>query len=79
VDIPLEPPFPEPLRYVWEWYQELARGRGSSGFGPNPISWLDVLAWSGLMDMRLERWELRALRLLDLSYLLAIAEKESEL
>ena len=70
-DYPEEPMLPDALRYVWDWFVDLSNGRGSSGFGPNPLSWPDYDAWCRMMDIRLEKWEFAALRRLDATYLMS--------
>jgi hypothetical protein len=40
------PPLPDALAYVWQWYGDLARRRSNSGFGANPIGWVDLDAWA---------------------------------
>ena len=57
---------------------QLSDGRGSSGFGPNPLSWPDFDAWSRLMHVNLDKWELSALRKLDTAYLLSLVKKEAK-
>jgi hypothetical protein len=42
------PPVPASCRHIWGWFRELAAARGSNGFGPNPISYADIAAWSRL-------------------------------
>ncbi len=70
----IEPP--DALLYLWDWFWELAQGRT---FGPEgvqmPISNLELLAWSSLIGVRLQRWELIALRAIDGAYLRISAEK----
>ena len=67
---------PDRVLYLWEWFVELSRGRGSSGFGANPLSWTDMAAWSALMGVCLERWEVTVLRALDHAFLKSLADAE---
>lgn len=39
---------PEAAEHVWRWFLEISRRRSGNGFGANPISYTDVLAWSRL-------------------------------
>lgn len=64
---------PEGFDFIWGVFGELNVGRGS-GFAPNPIAWADILAWSVLYSIRLDPWELDALRLLDAVWLKAMSE-----
>ena len=75
-DIPQEPVFPDALLYLWEWFVAISNGRGSSGFGANAITWSDLAAWSQLMRIELDRWEVTMLRRLDIVFLSSLAEKE---
>ena len=61
-----------------DWFEELSRGRGSSGFGPNPLSWTDIETWRRLMNVHLERWEVKLLKTLDLLYLNALHESQKQ-
>jgi hypothetical protein len=51
--------------HVWAWFLELSAGRGSNGFGPNPISYLDVLAWTLLTGTITRPAEIEAIMALD--------------
>lgn len=51
-------------------------GRGSNGFGPSRISWLEISSWSSLTGNDPEPWEVRALMRLDVAYMNAEAEKQ---
>lgn len=52
------PPFPLPLDYLWRVYRRLSRRVGSSGFGPNPITWPDIDAFVRHAQIRLAPWEI---------------------
>jgi hypothetical protein len=43
--------------------------RSYNGFGPNPISHSEILAWSQLYNARLTGWELSVIRRLDILYM----------
>lgn len=53
---------------------DLSAGRGG-GFGPAPISWMDIVAWQSLRRIRLSGWELDVIRALDGAYLRITGEK----
>ncbi len=59
------PEFPEPVGYVWDWFQELAGRRTGGGVGPNPLTHQEIEAWSRLTGVTLELRELRLLLRLD--------------
>lgn len=52
-----ETAFPPELEYVFHWFLDLSRRRGSNGFGPNPLSALEVHAWCQLSGHQLTPWE----------------------
>ena len=59
------PELPADGAHVWAWFLELSAGRGSNGFGPNPISYLDLLAWSLLTGAITRPAEIEAIMALD--------------
>ena len=62
-------PFPESVAYLYGWFWEISAGRPFSSVGPLPIPAAEYLAWCALSRVRLERWEVDALRQLDSLYL----------
>ena len=50
---------------MWAWFLEFSAGRGGNGFGPNPISYLDLLAWSTLTGTITRPSEIEAIMALD--------------
>jgi hypothetical protein len=69
-------PLPPECEYLWRWFRDLSGSR-TIGFGINPITYLDILAWSRLTGVRPEPWEVRIIRDIDTT-LLASKAKESE-
>lgn len=65
---------PDQVEYLWRWFGEISLARGSSGWGPLPISYMEIDAWSRLTSTVLEPWEVDAIRRLDMIYLSAQAE-----
>lgn len=53
------------MAYLWGWFLELSMARSIGMDGPNPISFPDIDAWSRLRGVRLNQWELSAIRHLD--------------
>lgn len=64
--------------HVWAWFLELSAGRGSNGFGPNPISWLDLLAWTVLTGTITRPAEINAIMALDQVWMKVQAARNSE-
>lgn len=56
---------PQSLMYIWEWFMDLHRSRGSNGFGVNPLSWTEIKSWSDLMRKDLEVWEVQVIKNID--------------
>lgn len=62
-------PLPWHLEYLWGYFQELNRRRGSNGFGANPISDEQLGRWEDRKGFRLKDWEYRALLKADDAYM----------
>jgi hypothetical protein len=71
------PRLPHAGEYIWHWFLSLHAGRGSGGFGPNPINITEIKAWSEIEGVRLTWWELKALRGMDAAYM-AVATKQDD-
>lgn len=54
---------------MWEWFADLSAARDFVlGYGvglAQPIRYTEIAAWASLMRIKLEPWEVRALRLVD--------------
>ena len=70
------PELPLCVRHLWDWWQELHLARGSSGFGPVPLSWSDIDAWARLTGARPSPPELRAIMALDRAIVSVLIEKK---
>ena len=69
------PDVPEDGAALWAWFWELASGRGSNGFGPQPISWGDMVAWATTYCIDLQPWQATILRAMDGAWLASTSEK----
>lgn len=67
-------PYPDALEYIWEWFGELSRTRGG-GWGPGPITYLEIDAWARLTSNSPEPWEVALIRKLDTAWLVAESER----
>lgn len=56
---------PSVLAYLWIWFCELDVGRGNNGFGLNPLTFSELLAWTQLMRVKPEPWEIEAIKRID--------------
>lgn len=63
---------PEELKYLVGWFEEITKGRTGNGFGPNPISAMEIAAWCSFQGFILEPWEFEAMRRLDALWLSVI-------
>jgi hypothetical protein len=69
------PPLPAACRHIYRWFQELSFARGGNGFGPNPIRYVDIAAWSELTGSAIRPGEVRAILRLDQVYLTELAKR----
>lgn len=70
-----EPEIPPGGELYWEWFHELSAGRGSSGFGPLPLSWPDMAAWATISGIELQPWQADIFRAMDQAWLKAVADQ----
>jgi len=69
------PPFPHALGHLWRLFGRLSERRASNGFGPSPISYLEISAFCELTRLKLDSFELEILEDLDSLFLSAKATK----
>jgi len=73
---------PEATAFLWSWYMDISSARICSvGMGAliyHPIQFSEILAWCGLHDIRLEPWQLRAIRLLDAAHVAGLMRSATE-
>lgn len=67
---------PESIAHVWGYFEELHLDRTNNGFGPNRITSTNIKDWCELNRIRLERWEIQAIRRIDLIWFESIGTKE---
>ena len=73
-----QPDLPEPIEYVWDWWEELSAGRAEGFSGPAPLSWLDIDAWARRTDRDPKPHEIWALFLLDATMRAGWRKKQKE-
>jgi len=62
--------------YLWQWFQEIADGRGYAGMGqPLPISYTEIKSWSELTRTEPSAWEISALKAIDRIYIMETSKK----
>jgi len=67
------PPLPDVAAHVLEWFTEISARRGGGGFGPAPIAYADLAAWSAWHGVRPLAHEVDWLFELDRLFLAAAA------
>lgn len=72
---PTGPKLPPEAAHIWGVYQDLDIARSSSGFGPNAIPYVEILAYGALIGVVWRPWQIRALRALDAAFLSFCAER----
>lgn len=70
-----ELPLPWQVEHVWCYFMDLHSERGSNGFGPNRISSTLLKDWCDLNRIRLELWEINAIKKLDRMWLETLNKK----
>ena len=64
-DLANEKEIPESALHVWLYFIELHEERTSNGFGPNPLTSTSIKDWCWLNRVKLETWEVKAIKALD--------------
>lgn len=67
------PEIPDGCEHLLGWFHDLNTGRGSNGFGLNPLTFAEISAWSSLTGTVIRPAEVRLLKAMDLAYLKANA------
>jgi hypothetical protein len=63
---------------IIECYLSLRIGSAGNGWGPTPITWETIDAYSRVTRMRLDNWVLNLIRMVDSIYLRAAREKSEQ-
>lgn len=66
------------VSHVFEWFRDLNSARTSNGFGYNPLSYSEIMAWCRLSGTHLTTFELSLIKDLDNAYMAARAEARAE-
>ena len=79
IEIPahlLPPPCPEELQYILGWYYQLGATRDPPGLSGQPcaIRYSEIVAWQRCFGIKLTRFELNTLLILDAVYRSTAAE-----
>ncbi len=71
------PKCPPLARHVWAYFADLHATRGGTGFGPAPLSRVEIQAWERDECIRLAPWERRAILRIDAAFLAAHAKAQA--
>ena len=63
---------------ITETYHDLRVACGGNGFGPSPICWAEIRAYSEVTGKRLDAWALNLLRVIDSIYLKHAIEEDAK-
>lgn len=72
------PPFPEPIRPLWNKFLSLHEGRTYGINGVNPISYVDMDAWMRVTGNSLDSWEVDAIMKIDKAWIKAYTNEDEE-
>ena len=72
------PPFPEPLRRLWDKFLSLHEGRTYGINGANPITYLDMDAWMRVTRNSLAPWEVTSIMKIDKAWIKVINTDEEK-
>ena len=70
----IQPEMDDSVIYVWNWFIELNAQRTGTGFGANPIQFVDIQAWAYLTGRKPTPWEIKSLRKLDQVWLAELSK-----
>ena len=68
------PSMPEEFTFAWGSFFDLQATRGSNGFSPNPLTYLEIEAYIRLSGRVLLPYEIRAIKVIDSAFLNAQAD-----
>lgn len=69
---------PLELVHIWGVFTDLRNAAGSSGFGPAPITYQEIDAYSRLMQIEFEPWEVELFKELDVLCIRIWSKKEGQ-
>lgn len=62
------------VSHVWDIFRKLHRQRGSTGFGPAPLTDQAIINYQSARKTRLAKWEIEAILRVEDAYMVAVAE-----
>lgn len=67
---------PKAAEHVWRYFREIGATRSSNGFGPNPLSRVEIRQWEKDEGIDLAPWERKAILTLDRMYLASLNQQD---
>ena len=71
------PALPLGCERLWSDFAEMHECRGSSGFGPQRITFTDMDAWQRMNGVTLAPWEITAIRKADNAFLASLPKPKT--
>lgn len=71
-------PIPPLAAHVWGYFVDLGQTRSSGEFGPSRLTRGEIREWEEDEGVQLQRWERRAILMLDSAWLASLAKPEPE-
>lgn len=66
---------PDEMQYVWRCFIELNNARSGTGYGINPISYMEIYCYFKLQNIEPEEWEVQTIKRLDSIAMKVYADK----
>ena len=61
----IQPEIPKQVLYLWRWLSEASQGKQNN----SALSWIELKAWSDLLDRNPNEWEISTIRAMDREFL----------
>lgn len=66
---------PDGWGLLWDIFGALSARRGNSGFGPQPLTFMEIESWARLFQVRLSVMEVRLIEAMDGAFMRFIQDK----
>lgn len=68
---------PDGCEQLWSDFLDLHASRGSNGFGPSRITFVDIDAWERVNRLKLRPWQIDAIRKADIAFLASLPKPKA--
>lgn len=72
------PDLPVDMTWLWADFLQLHNSRGSTGYGPAPITFTDLAAWQSVTGLRLRPWQIDAIRRADNAFFASLPKPKGK-